>query len=79
MKHWVVNVEMHIGVYEKNATHLVTAVNDEVAEEVALRAESHNDDAGWLDDQWLDDYMVYYATSCKEVTEEEFKVLEKYL
>ncbi|WP_304634068.1 hypothetical protein [Pseudoalteromonas sp.] len=81
MKNYVVMIRIFIGCYEKNIRHLVSANDEDGAHEEALRGESHNEDAGYDDDgSWWDgSEFVYRVVSCKEVTPEEFSVLNKYL
>lgn len=81
MKHYVVVIRMFIGCYEKNIRHVVSANDEDGAQEAALRDESHNDDAGYDDsgDWWDGGDMAYRVVSCEEVTPEEFSVLNKYL
>lgn len=68
MNQYLVTLRLYIGTYEKHTTHLVEAENQQDAQVTALRAESHNDDAGFDDDDWHDDDMGYRVEKVKRLT-----------
>ena len=62
---YLIKLTLYIGAYEKQTTHVLRADSADEASEQALINESHNDDAAWDGDQWIDgefSYSVYDVT-----------------
>ena len=65
MNNYLVTLTLILGEYEKTTRIQVEAVDKEEAGLKALRAESHNDDAGFEGRDWWDcDGQYVYRVSC---------------
>ena len=80
LNYYLVTLRLFLGEYEKHTQHLVKSENREAAELKALQNESHSakdfDKEG--DGQWWDcGEFVYRADYVRELTEDEFKTMQR--
>lgn len=80
MKYYLVSLTLILGEYEKTSRHFVEAEDKKEAELKALKAESHDDAAGFEDDgNWWDcGYQyVYQAYQVKELSHWQYETARK--
>jgi hypothetical protein len=81
-RHWVVTLDIDFGGQFKTTKHLVCATTEAEAEELAIRAESHDrEDNTPADDfdQYEDGSFLYAVDSIMPVAPEHVAILKRYL
>jgi hypothetical protein len=81
-RHWVVTLDLDLGGQFKTTKHMVCAFSEAAAEELAIRAESHDrEDNTPPDDfdQYEDGSFLYAVESIVPVAPEHVAILKRYL
>lgn len=81
-RHYVVTLDLDLGGHLKTAKHLVCAFSEAAAEELAIRAESHDREDNTPpdeDDRYEDGLFLYAVDSVTPVAPEHVAILKLYL